>query len=149
MVKSSQWSKEKFPPAQQWEVYKFRTSPKETEGTEIMKNLNPKLSLREYQKEAFQYFTNYWQEKFEGKPDKHQILFQMATGSGKTLIMVGLILYFCQQGYRNFLFFVNSTNIIDKTRDCFLNDASISIFLINLFLSRIKKSVSKKSIIYH
>ena len=29
---------EKFPPAQQWEVYKFRTSPKETEGTEIMKS---------------------------------------------------------------------------------------------------------------
>ena len=30
--------KKKFPPAQQWEVYKFRTSPKETEGTEIMKS---------------------------------------------------------------------------------------------------------------
>ena len=30
--------KEKFPPAQQWEVYKFRTSPKETEGAEIMKS---------------------------------------------------------------------------------------------------------------
>jgi hypothetical protein len=30
--------KEKLPPAQQWEVYKFRTSPKETEGTEIMKS---------------------------------------------------------------------------------------------------------------
>jgi len=29
--------KEKFSPAQQWEVYKFRTSLKETEGTEIMK----------------------------------------------------------------------------------------------------------------
>lgn len=30
--------KPKFPPAKQWEVYKFRTSPKETEGTEITKS---------------------------------------------------------------------------------------------------------------
>ena len=39
--------------------------------------------------------------------------------------MAGLILYLYQQGYRNFLFFVNSTNIIDKTRDNFLNDTSV------------------------
>jgi type III restriction enzyme len=49
----------------------------------------------------------------------------MATGSGKTLIMAGLILYLYEQGYRNFLFFVNSTNIIEKTKDNFLNPASI------------------------
>ncbi|MBU4353054.1 MAG: DEAD/DEAH box helicase family protein, partial [Nanoarchaeota archaeon] len=30
-----------------------------------------------------------------------------------------------EQGYRNFLFFVNSTNIIEKTKDNFLNPASI------------------------
>ena len=45
----------------------------------------------------------------------------MATGSGKTLIMAGLILYLYEKGYRNFLFFVNSTNIIEKTKDNFLN----------------------------
>src|SRR3954471_11250256 len=56
----------------------------------------------------------------------------MATGSGKTLMMAGLILYLYQQGYRNFLFFVNSTNIIDKTRDNFLNDVSIK-YLFNKF----------------
>jgi type III restriction enzyme len=49
----------------------------------------------------------------------------MATGSGKTLIMAGLILYLYEKGYRNFLFFVNSTNIIEKTRDNFFNDVSI------------------------
>jgi type III restriction enzyme len=49
----------------------------------------------------------------------------MATGSGKTLMMAGLILYLYEKGYRNFLFFVNSNNIIDKTRDNFLNDISI------------------------
>ena len=48
----------------------------------------------------------------------------MATGSGKTLIMAGLILYLYEKGYRNFLFFVNSTNIIEKTRDNFLNPLS-------------------------
>src|SRR6266496_6841074 len=58
----------------------------------------------------------------------------MATGSGKTLMMAGLILYLYQQGYRNYLFFVNSTNIIDKTRDNFLNDASIK-YLFNKSLS--------------
>ena len=45
----------------------------------------------------------------------------MATGSGKTLIMAGLILYLYEKGYRNFLFFVNFTNIIEKTKDNFLN----------------------------
>ena len=49
----------------------------------------------------------------------------MATGSGKTLIMAGLILYLYEQGYRDFLFFVNSTNIIEKTRDNFINPDSI------------------------
>ena len=54
----------------------------------------------------------------------------MATGSGKTLIMAGLILYLYEKGYRNFLFFVNSTNIIAKTRENFLNPRS-SKYLFN------------------
>lgn len=91
----------------------------------ITANLNQKFPIRPYQERAFQYFFNYWNEKFDGKPDKHQLLFRMATGSGKTLIMAGLILYLYEKGYRNFLFFVNSTNIIDKTRDNFFNDSSI------------------------
>ena len=48
----------------------------------------------------------------------------MATGSGKTLIMAGLIIYLYKLGYRNFLFFVNFDNIVKKTRDNFLNAAS-------------------------
>lgn len=91
----------------------------------IASNLNQRFPIRPYQERAFQYFLNYWNEKFDGKPDKHQLLFRMATGSGKTLIMAGLILYLYEKGYRNFLFFVNSTNIIDKTRDNFFNDSSI------------------------
>ncbi|SMG66740.1 Restriction endonuclease, type I, R subunit/Type III, Res subunit, partial [methanotrophic bacterial endosymbiont of Bathymodiolus sp.] len=59
-----------------------------------------------------------------------QALYHMATGSGKTLIMAGLMLYLYKQGYRNFLFFVNSSNIINKTRDNFLN-ATASKYLFN------------------
>lgn len=91
----------------------------------ITGNLNPAFAVRPYQKRAFQFFLNYWQEPFEGKPrQSHQLLFHMATGSGKTLMMAGLMLHLYTQGYRNFLFFVNSTNIIDKTRDNFLNPFS-------------------------
>lgn len=86
--------------------------------------LNPMMRLRPYQREAFQYFISYWDNDFEGKPAKHQLLFHMATGSGKTLIMAGIILYLYEQGYRNFLFFVNSGNVIEKTKDNFFNSAS-------------------------
>ena len=91
----------------------------------IAGNLNPAFSIRPYQKQAFQFYLNYWNEDFEGKPrQNHNLLFHMATGSGKTLMMAGLMLHLYSQGFRNFLFFVNSTNIIDKTRDNFLNTLS-------------------------
>ena len=57
-------------------------------------------------------------------------MFNMATGSGKTMLMAGLILYLYKQGYRRFLFFVNSTNIINKTIDNFINTRS-SKYLFN------------------
>ncbi len=88
-------------------------------------NLNPKFELRPYQEEAFARFFYCLDNDFPGKERPLHFLFNMATGSGKTLIMAGLILYLYQKGYRNFLFFVNSTNIIEKTRDNFLNPASI------------------------
>jgi type III restriction enzyme len=91
----------------------------------IFSNLRAGYGERAYQQTAFKYFLNYWNESFEGKPRfNHQLLFHMATGSGKTLIMAGIIIYLYEQGYRNFLFFVNSGNIIDKTRDNFLNQPS-------------------------
>ncbi|HPY80518.1 MAG TPA: DEAD/DEAH box helicase family protein [Bacteroidales bacterium] len=86
----------------------------------ILNNL--KFKVRPYQIEAFQRFILCDSENFEGKPKKpFHLLFNMATGSGKTLIMAGLILYLYEKGYRNFLFFVNSNNIIQKTKDNFLN----------------------------
>lgn len=88
------------------------------------KSLNPALKLRPYQEECFRYFLTYWENSFEGKAYQPQLLFHMATGSGKTLIMAGIMLYLYQHGYRNFLFFVNSSNIIEKTKDNFLNQIS-------------------------
>lgn len=102
-----------------------RTIDKTELPASITSNLNAIFPMRPYQHKAFQYFLNYWQEPFDGKPrQNHQLLFHMATGSGKTLMMAGLILYLYQKGYRNFLFFVNSSNIINKTRDNFLNPQS-------------------------
>ena len=91
----------------------------------ISNNLNPKFNIRPYQASAFKRFLYYYENDFDGKPrQNHQLLFHMATGSGKTLMMAGLILHLYSQGYRNFLFFVNSSNIINKTRDNFLNALS-------------------------
>src|SRR4030066_1623180 len=90
----------------------------------MAENLNPAFELREYQKEAFARFFHCYNGDYENKEYPLHFLFNMATGSGKTLIMAGLILYLYNQGYRNFLFFVNSTNIIEKTKDNFLNPAS-------------------------
>jgi len=91
----------------------------------VKQNLNPKYELRGYQVKAFARFFHCHKNGFPNKKLPLHFLFNMATGSGKTLIMAGLILYLYEQGYRNFLFFVNSTNIIEKTKDNFLNPASI------------------------
>lgn len=88
----------------------------------ITENLNPKFELRPYQKRAFENFITHFESPNRPKP--LQTLFHMATGSGKTLIMAGLTLYLYKQGYRNFLFFVNLSNIVEKTKENFLNPAS-------------------------
>jgi len=113
-------------------LYETFNSIKESFGTdyfisrvsdEIAQNLNPKFELREYQKEAIGRFDFYFGE-YQRRARPAQLLFHMATGSGKTLIMAANILQLYKQGYRNFIFFVNSTNIIEKTKDNFLNELS-------------------------
>ena len=88
--------------------------------------LSPSRDLRPYQEECFRYFLTYMnpENEFDGKQVRPHLLFHMATGSGKTLIMAGAMLFLYEQGYRNFLFFVDSTNIVEKTKDNFLNPAS-------------------------
>ena len=79
----------------------------------IKENLNVS-EIRKYQEEAFTNFITYFEnENMRMKPSK--TLFWMATGSGKTLIMAGLMLYLYKQGYRDFMFFVNNNNIVKKT----------------------------------
>lgn len=89
----------------------------------IQDNINPRFELRPYQLGAFENFITYFEnDKLCHKPT--QTLFHMATGSGKTMIMAGLMLYLYQKGYRNFLFFVNLSNIVNKTKENFLNGIS-------------------------
>ena len=88
----------------------------------ITDNLKPGFGQRPYQIESFQRYILCHTEDFEGRPKKpFHLLYNMATGSGKTLVMAGLMLYLYEKGFRNFLFFVNSNNIIKKTKDNFLN----------------------------
>ncbi|MDB4126077.1 DEAD/DEAH box helicase family protein [Candidatus Marinimicrobia bacterium] len=91
----------------------------------ISDNLKKDFIVRAYQEEAFKRFFLFYNEDFDAKQNKpYHLLYNMATGSGKTLVMAGLMLYLYEKGYRNFLFFVNSTNIIDKTKDNFLNSSA-------------------------
>ncbi len=86
--------------------------------THITSNL--RKELRDYQKKAI---DNYL-EKRQFNPTQKHFMFEMATGSGKTLVMAALILECYKQGYQNFIFFVNSTSILEKTKLNFTDSAS-------------------------
>lgn len=83
----------------------------------ITSNLNKEL--REYQVKALQHY--FLQRK---KPQTNHLMFNMATGSGKTLIMAALMLECYKKGYKNFVFFVNSNAILEKTKANFCDDKS-------------------------
>ncbi|WP_423749835.1 DEAD/DEAH box helicase family protein [Helicobacter pylori] len=86
--------------------------------THITSNL--KKELRDYQKQAIDSYL----EKRQSNPTQKHFMFEMATGSGKTLVMAGLILECYKQGYQNFIFFVNSASILEKTKLNFTDSAS-------------------------
>lgn len=90
----------------------------------IPKHITDNLAhtLRPYQEEAVRRWLHFVERPHGANPI--ELLFNMATGSGKTTIMAALILDLYHRGYRNFIYFVNSTNIIEKTRDNFTNPAS-------------------------
>ncbi len=90
----------------------------------LVEGLSNKIELREYQTKAFQYFITYYENENIRKNKQIHTLFHMATGSGKTIIMAGLILYLYSKGYNKFLFFVNQSNVIEKTKENFLNPLS-------------------------
>lgn len=86
-------------------------------------SLSPARKMRPYQEECLRYFLSYM-EDYDDRLQRPHLLFHMATGSGKTFIMAATMLYLYEQGYRNFLFFVDTNNIVEKTKDNFLNAAS-------------------------
>jgi len=90
---------------------------------DIIGNLARQIELRPYQRTALERWLFYIDE-YEARPKAPHLLFHMATGSGKTVLMAALILDLYRRGYRNFLFFVNSAQIIEKTKENFLNPAS-------------------------
>ena len=111
----------------------------------ITKGLSKKIILREYQIEAFKSFLVYYENDKLKKNKQIHTLFHMATGSGKTVIMAGLILYLYTKGYRKFLFFVNQTNILEKTIENFTNPLS-SKYLFNDVIEYLGNKINIKKV---
>ena len=89
---------------------------------------NLKYLFFEWQKSALENFVIFDRtSKLKDFPDiknrPTHLLFNMATGAGKTMMMAALILYYFEKGYRHFLFFVNQNNIVDKTENNFIDPA--------------------------
>jgi len=78
---------------------------------------NLKYDFYKWQKDAFENLLIY---ETDYKSSPTHLMFNMATGTGKTMLMASCILYYYQQGYRNFIFFVNQNNIVDKTENNFI-----------------------------
>lgn len=74
---------------------------------------NLKFDLFYWQREALENFLLNERNKERG----NHLMFNMATGTGKTLLMAALLLYYYKQGYRKVIFFVNQNNIVGKTED--------------------------------
>ena len=108
----------------------------------ISKGLSPKIVLREYQEEAFRSFIINFNKS---KNKQIHNLFHMATGSGKTIIMAGPILYLYTKGYRKFLFFVNQTNVLEKTIENFINPLS-NKYLFNETLEYLGNNINIKRV---
>ncbi len=100
---------------------------------------NLKYEFFDWQKNAFEYFLlNENKQKKENEPT--HLMFNMATGTGKTLLMASTILYYYKQGYRHFIFFVNQNNIVDKTENNFIDSTH------NKYLFKDKIVINDKTI---
>lgn len=77
--------------------------------------LNPKFSSRKYQKESLGHFVYYMQD-YKKKTTPIHLLFNLATGAGKTLLMAWLVGYLKEKfNYQHVIFLVNSKEIVGKT----------------------------------
>ncbi len=94
---------------------------------------NLKHNMWPLQEEAFKNFLFYENVKegsnnenlpnveFVNKDEPTHLMFNMATGSGKTMLMAACILHYMNLGYRKFLFITHQTNILDKTAENLIN----------------------------
>jgi type III restriction enzyme len=104
---------------------------------------NLKHPFYKWQEEALQYFLVNEQRNGDVNSPTH-LMFNMATGTGKTLIMAAMILYYYNKGYRHFIFFVNQNNIIDKTENNFLNSSHTKyLFRENIIIEDQRVSIKK------
>jgi len=79
-----------------------------------------KFDLRTHQIKAitrFDYYINVYSKRLQPV----HLYFQMATGSGKTLVMAANILQLYKKGYRNFIFITTLENILIKTKRNFID----------------------------
>jgi len=85
--------------------------------------LAPWLTLREYQLKALGREVYYF-DSYKKKRAPVHLMFNAATGAGKTALMAWNIGYLLAKGYQNFVFLVNSTTIVEKTKRNFLDSSS-------------------------
>src|SRR5690625_3409649 len=94
----------------------------------VQDNLNHKL--RPYQRQALAQFI-YTQRLDSADLSFNHLLFHMATGSGKTLVLAACMLYlFKEHNKQNFIFFVHTDAIVKKTHYNLINEGS-SKYLFN------------------
>jgi type III restriction enzyme len=110
----------------------------------IERNLADWIDLRYYQEEAISYF-NYYLDDDNNRENPVHLLYHMATGSGKTIVMAANILELYNRGYNNFIFFVDSNTVIQKTKENFLNQGS-SKYLFDEDISFSERDVRTKSV---
>ncbi len=84
---------------------------------------NLKYPFFNWQVEAMENFLYYNNPKSNLSTNPTHLMFNMATGTGKTMIMAATILCYYNKGYRHFIFFVNQNNIVDKTENNFIDSS--------------------------
>ena len=113
------------------QTYGIRNTGYSDQLTNIPKLITENLKYTPYyfQKEAIENFVFYMDAdenpvtkvKLREKNEPVHLMFNMATGSGKTLIMAANIVFLISKGYRKFLFITHQTNIVNKTKENLTN----------------------------
>jgi len=128
---------------QQYKIAVGSATPATIENYDKIQSLL-KFSLRPYQIEALRAFQLFWKDGFDSRSLKQKTLqeievdgkkiqwnkvgFEMATGSGKTLLMGAIIADLWHRGYKDFLILTPNTILFDKTIENFTPRAVKSIF---------------------